>query len=104
MHVDVKNTMNHEMNPSAFADRLLALAEQQGVSPAEIALSSSESFSVRVRAGKLEDYKVSDRFRLTLRGLWQGRIGTASRKHRSLDLDEFNATNEEIAKEFYGEL
>ena len=33
-----------------------------------------------------------------------GRIGTASRKHRSLDLDEFNAMNEEIAKEFYGEL
>ena len=32
------------------------------------------------------------------------RIGTARRKHRSLDLDEFNATNEEIAKEFYGEL
>ena len=89
MHVDVKNTMNHEMNPSAFADRLLALAEQQGVSPAEIALSSSESFSVRVRAGKLEDYKVSDRFRLTLRGLWQGRIGTASTQaldEESLDM------------------
>ena len=33
-----------------------------------------------------------------------GRIGSASRKHRSLDLDEFNAMNEEIAKEFYGEL
>jgi len=75
--MDVRKDMNAEMNPQAFADRLLEMAGEQGVSPAEITLSSSESFSVRVRAGKLEDYKVSDRFRLTMRGCWQGRIGTA---------------------------
>jgi len=72
------NGMNAGMNPEIFADRLLEMAARHGVSPAEITLSSSESFSVRVRAQKLEDYKVSDRFRLTLRGRWQGRIGTAS--------------------------
>ena len=74
--------MNHNlqegMTPEIFCARALALAEESGVSPAEISLSSSESFSVRVRSAKLEDYKVSDRLRVTLRGRWQGRIGTAS--------------------------
>ncbi|MBQ6215823.1 MAG: hypothetical protein IJK53_00405 [Erysipelotrichaceae bacterium] len=31
------------------------------------------------------------------------RIGIAKGKHKPLDLDAFNAMNEEIAKEFYGE-
>ena len=61
-----------------FANQALASAQQAGISPAEVTLSSSESFSVRVRAQKLEDYKVSDRFHLVLRGAWQGKIGTAS--------------------------
>jgi len=61
-----------------FADRVLAAAQERGISPAEISISDSESFSVRVRNGSLEDYKVSDRFRLTLRGRFEGRIGTAS--------------------------
>jgi len=61
-----------------FADRALAAAVQAGIAPAEISTTNSESFSVRVRADNLEDYKVSDRFRLTLRGRINGRIGTAS--------------------------
>ncbi len=61
-----------------FAGRALAAAQDAGISPAEVTVSSSESFSARVRAQKLEDYKVSDRFHLVLRGAWQGRIGTAS--------------------------
>ena len=60
-----------------FADRALAAAKEAGIDPAEVRMTSSESFSVRVRAGKLEDYKVSDRFSLTLRGKTGGRIGTA---------------------------
>jgi len=61
-----------------FADRALAAARDAGIAPAEVSLTNSESFSVRVRAGKLEDYKVSDRLRLTLRGRSGERIGTAS--------------------------
>ncbi|MBR2942865.1 MAG: TldD/PmbA family protein, partial [Clostridia bacterium] len=53
-------------------------AAQAGIAPAEIFSNSSETFSVRVRGGKLEDYKVSDRFSLTLRGRVGERIGTAS--------------------------
>ena len=67
-----------ELQANAFAARALEAAKAAGISPAEATLSLSESFSVRVRAGKLEDYKVSDRLHLVLRGAWQGRIGTAS--------------------------
>ena len=67
-----------DLRLSEFSRQALAAAQAAGISPAETTLSSSESFSARVREGKLEDYKVCDRFRLTLRGRWQGRIGTAS--------------------------
>ena len=73
-----QEVQNHEMNVSVFSDRVFAAAKAAGIDPAEICVSQSESFSVRVRGGKLEDYKVSDRFNLTLRGVCGGRIGTAS--------------------------
>ena len=71
----MENSFESRMNE--FARQALETAQRAGISPAEATVSSSESFSVRVRAGKLEDYKVCDRFHLTLRGAWQGRIGTA---------------------------
>lgn len=67
-----------EMSVEEFCARVFERAQAEGVAPAEICVSQSESFSVRVRAAKLEDYKVSDRFQLTLRGRAGGRIGTAS--------------------------
>ena len=76
--MDNQFEVSFETRMNEFAAAVLAAAQQAGISPAEVTLSSSESFSVRVRAKKLEDYKVSDRFHLVLRGLWQGRIGTAS--------------------------
>ena len=69
---------NFESRMHAFAQQALCAAQNAGISPAEATLSVSESFSARVREQKLEDYKVSDRFSLVLRGLWQGKIGTAS--------------------------
>ena len=67
-----------ELQMNEFAAKALDAAQAAGISPAEATVARSEAFSVRVRAQKLEDYKVSDRFQLTLRGRWQGRIGTAS--------------------------
>lgn len=67
-----------DMSLSEFCDRVFEAAQAAGIAPAEIMAGESESFSVRVREGKLEDYKVSDRFHLTLRGRAGGRIGTAS--------------------------
>ena len=67
-----------EMNVETFAARVFEAAEQAGIAPAEICFGSSESFTARTRAGALEDYQVSDRVSLTLRGKVGGRIGTAS--------------------------
>ena len=67
-----------EQNLSAFADRVLEAAAKAGIAPAEVACSRDESFSVRVRKGEIEDYQVSDRISLTLRGFMDGRIGTSS--------------------------
>ncbi|MBQ7886884.1 MAG: TldD/PmbA family protein [Clostridia bacterium] len=67
-----------ELQANAFASQALKAAGAAGIAPAEVTLSLSESFSVRVRAQKLEDYKVCDRLHLMLRGAWKGRIGTAS--------------------------
>ena len=67
-----------ELQMNEFAAKALEAAQAEGISPAEATVARSEAFSVRVRAQKLEDYKVSDRVQLTLRGRWQGRIGTAS--------------------------
>ena len=83
----MENSFELQMN--TFAEKALALAAAAGIAPAEVTLSSSESFSARVRSQKLEDYKVSDRFHLTLRGVWQGRVGTAGTQamdEESLDM------------------
>ena len=66
------------MNIREFSDRVLAAAKAAGIDPAEISMSSSESFSARARKAKLENYQVSDRIGVTLRGRVNGRIGTAS--------------------------
>ena len=66
------------MNIREFSDRVLAAAQAAGIDPAEISHSSSASFTVRARLGELENYQVSDRISLSLRGSVNGRIGTAS--------------------------
>lgn len=70
--------MEKHVEMNKFAEKALWAAQAAGISPAEAACSLSESFSVRVRAQKLEDYKVAGRFQLTLRGRYKGKIGTAS--------------------------
>ncbi|MBE5800196.1 MAG: TldD/PmbA family protein [Clostridiales bacterium] len=83
----MENSFDIRMNE--FARQALDAAKAAGISPAEATLSASESFSVRVRTQKLEDYKVSDRLHLVLRGVWQGKIGTASTQamdEESLDM------------------
>ena len=66
------------MDIREFSDRVLAAAKAAGVDPAEISTSSSASFSARARLGELENYQVSDRIAVSLRGRVNGRIGTAS--------------------------
>ncbi len=66
------------MEYKAFVNRVFEAAEKAGIAPAEIAYSRGESFSVRVRQSKLQDYEVSEGISLTLRGVYGGRIGTSS--------------------------
>jgi len=73
-----------EMNIKDFALRALEAAEQAGVAPAEVSYTVSDAFSARVRNQQLEDYKVSEKLSVTLRGRVNGRIGTA----RTQALDE----------------
>ena len=77
-----------ELQMNEFAAKALEAAQAAGISPAEATVARSETFSVRVRAQRLEDYKVSDRFQLALRGCWQGRIGTA--KTQAMDEESLN--------------
>ena len=67
-----------EMNIASFAERVFEAASAAGIAPAEIAYTQSEAFSVRMRRGDMEDYQVSERLSLTLRGRVNGRIGTSS--------------------------
>ena len=66
------------MELNTFITRLFAAAQAAGIAPAEVACSQSDSFNTRMRRGELEDYQVSERIGLTLRGQVNGRIGTAS--------------------------
>ena len=66
------------MEVKAFVDRVLAAAKAAGIDPAEVSVSAEEAFKTRVRKGAMEDYQVSDRVNLVLRGRVNGRIGTAS--------------------------
>ena len=66
------------MEVRAFVDRVLEAARAAGIDPAEVSVSNETSFKTRVRKGAMEDYQVSDRASLVLRGRVNGRIGTAS--------------------------
>ncbi|MBR5287859.1 MAG: TldD/PmbA family protein [Clostridia bacterium] len=73
-----------DMNINEFIARALEATAQAGISPAEVSCSISDAFSVRARNAQLEDYKVSEKHSITLRGKVNGRIGTA----RTQALDE----------------
>ena len=73
-----------DMNINEFAQRAMEAAEKAGISPAEVSYTVSDAFSARVRGQQLEDYKVSEKLNVTLRGKVNGRIGTA----RTQALDE----------------
>ena len=67
-----------ELSIQAFEALVLDAAKQEGISPAEICVSGTESFRAGAREGKLEEYQVSDSLSVTLRGKVGERIGTAS--------------------------
>lgn len=59
-------------------EKLLKLALDAGFEQAEAFYSGSESFSVRVLEGQIEDYRVENRAGISLRGQLKGKMGYAS--------------------------
>ena len=66
------------MDKQQFMDRLLAEAKAQGIDPAEVYFSAGSSFSAGAMNGNIDNYKVSTRQGLGLRGMYQGKMGYAS--------------------------
>ena len=78
------------MELNTFISRLFEAAQAAGVAPAEAACAQSDSFQVRVRRGELEDYQVSERLSLTLRGQVNGQhTGRHRGEHPPADSGRF---------------
>ena len=73
-----------DMKINEFAAKVMEEAGKAGIVPAEVSYTVSDAFTARVRKAQLEDYKVSEKMSVTLRGRVNGRIGTA----RTQALDE----------------
>ena len=61
------------MEFDAFVSALFARAKAEGIEHAEVYYASGDSLRVRVRDQKIEDYTVSTRAGLSLRGVCGGR-------------------------------
>ena len=59
-------------------EKLVQLALVAGFEKAEVFATASDSFSVNVYEGQIEDYRVQTRAGIALRGLLNGQIGYAS--------------------------
>ncbi len=58
-------------------NRLFALAQARGVSEVEAYLHQSEGFSCSLYEGEIDSYKVSSSITLSLRGVYNGKMGNA---------------------------
>ena len=59
-------------------EKLVQLALDAGFEKAEVFATASDSFSVQVYEGAIEDYRVQRRAGIALRGLLGGQMGYAS--------------------------
>ncbi len=61
-----------------YISRLLAAARDAGITAAEVYLASSDSFRAMCQQGVINNYTVNSTRGLSLRGLWEGRMGYAA--------------------------
>ena len=66
------------MEKSVFIEKLLKAALDAGVEAAEVYSSSHDSFRAMSKGGEVSNYSVASRSGLSLRGLYQGKMGYAS--------------------------
>ncbi len=62
----------------AFIDQVLSAAKAAGIDPAEVRCSESNDFSAEAMEGSIDSYEVSATRSLSLRGVYNGRMGGAS--------------------------
>ena len=61
-----------------FIQQVLAAAREAGITAAEIYLSSGDSFRAMCQQGQVNNYTVNSTRGLSLRGLYQGKMGYAA--------------------------
>lgn len=66
------------MEKKVFIEKLLKAALENGIEAAEVYTSDHDSFRAMTTEGEISDYSVSSRSGLSLRGLYQGKLGYAS--------------------------
>ena len=66
------------MNLDLFIEKVLNEAQKEGIQAAEIYLSSQDSFRVMCVQGQIANYTVNDTRGLSLRGLYNGKMGYAA--------------------------
>lgn len=65
------------MNQEQFIKDLLAAAQESGIAEAEVYFQQADALKVFVNKGEIEDYAVNTSCGLSLRGLVDGKMGTA---------------------------
>lgn len=66
------------MKMEQFMSRVLEAAKAAGIDPAEVYYSDNENFRVGARDGEIDSYTVASTARLSLRGVYESRMGNAS--------------------------
>jgi len=66
------------MEKELFIEKLLKAALDAGIEAAEVFTSSSDSFRAMSHHGEVDNYSVASRSGLSLRGLYQGKMGYAA--------------------------
>ena len=66
------------MEKTLFIEKLLKAALEAGIEAAEVYTAGNDSFRAMAHQGEVDNYSVSSRSGLSLRGLYQGKMGYAS--------------------------
>lgn len=66
------------MEKNAFIEKVLKAALEAGIEAAEVYASSRDSFRAMSHNGEVDNYSVASRSGLSLRGLYQGKMGYAA--------------------------
>jgi len=70
-------------------DKLFDLAKQKGIEDLQIYFSGATDFEIEVMHGNLEKYTISDTAKLSVKGIYDGKMGTVSTETINEDVFEY---------------